>query len=372
MNVNFNLKNYINRQGKSQILLVITSAGKRKRIPLDIYILPQDWDKNKQRAKPKAENSETINLLLDQAFSKISDIKIHYRLSQTPLSIDRLIDEFKNKTPDYDFIAFMKHQLNHLILRPNSLKKHLSEIKKLEEYKSYIPFSEINIEFIEKYRGYLANSKNNAATTIASSLKIIAKFLRIAKKYGMFLNIDVNDIKPGSTKGNRVNLTLEEVNRLKAYYRSEFIKPSHKLSLGYFLFSCYTSLRISDIKKLSRTDLMGNTLNYISTKTQKPHTIILNKSAKEIVNLNERLFSEWVSEQKINKALKEIANICSIKKHLHFHVARHSFATNFLRKGGKIEDLQIIMDHSDIKTTMVYVHIVKGESITSMYLMDED
>ena len=61
--------------------------------------------------------------------------------------------------------------------------------------------------------------------------------------------------------------------------------------------------------------------------------------------------------------LKEIASICSIKKKVHFHVARHSFATNFLRKGGKIEDLQTIMDHSDIQTTMVYVHIVKAGSM---------
>ena len=71
----------------------------------------------------------------------------------------------------------------------------------------------------------------------------------------------------------------------------------------------------------------------------------------------------------MNKALKEIANICSIKKKVHFHVARHSFATNFLRKGGKIEDLQVIMDHSDIQTTMVYVHIVRAESVKSIYLI---
>ncbi|SDE57044.1 site-specific integrase [Riemerella columbipharyngis] len=370
MNVNFNLKNYINKDGKSQILLVVTSEGKRKRVPLDIYIKPTDWDKNKQRAK-KSEDSETINLLLDQIFSKISDIRIHYRLSKIPLSLDKLIEEFKNKTPDYDFIAFMKHHLGKMILRPNSFKKHISEIKKLEEYRAYIPFHEINMSFIDSYKGYLANTKNNAPTTIASSIKIITKFLRIARKYGIFLNLNVDDIKPGSTKGNRVNLNIEEVNRLKAYYFSQFIKPNHKLTLGYFLFSCYSSLRISDIQKLNRQDVESDTLTYVSTKTNNIHTVIITKTAKEIVEHNPELFVTKISDQKMNKALKEIANICSIKKKVHFHVARHSFATNFLRKGGKIEDLQVIMDHSDIQTTMVYVHIIKSESIKSMYLMDD-
>lgn len=372
MNIKFYLRNYVNRKdGTSQVYLSLTSGGKRKRIPLDLYVKPENWDKNKQRVKNKTDNCESINLILDQAFSKISDIKIHYRLSQIPLSLDRLEEEFKNKTPNYDFISFMKHHTENMVLKPNSYKKHLSEIGKLKEYKKFIPFSEITLEFLNGYRAYLSRHKKNAPTTIASSLRIILKFLRMAKKYGIFLNVDLGDVKPGSTKGNRVNLTLEEIDRLKSYYDSGFIKEHHRLALGYFLFSCYTSLRISDIRKLKRGDLQGETISYTSTKTNNNHTLIINKTAKKILADNLDLFEKWVSDQKINKALKEIANICSIKKKVHFHVARHSFATNFLRKGGKIEDLQTIMDHSDIQTTMVYVHIVKAESIKSMYIMDD-
>ena len=371
MNVRFYLKNYLNKEGKSQVYLSISSEGKRDRLPLDIFVRPENWDKTKQRAKVKTENSDTINLILDQAFAKISDIRVHYRLSKMHLSREKLIEEFQNKTPNYDFISFMKYHTDNLILKPNSYRKHQCEIGKLSEYKKFIPFSEITLEFINNYRGYLSKTKKNAPTTIASSIKIILKFLKMAKKYGVFLNVDLSDIKPGSTKSNRINLTIEEVDRLKSYYDSGFIKPHHRLALGYFLFSCYTSLRISDIKKLKREDLGGNTITYLSTKTNHNHTLIINKTAKKILNENEDLFIKWVSDQKINQALKEIASICSIKKKVHFHVARHSFATNFLRKGGKIEDLQTIMDHSDIQTTMVYVHIVKAESMQSMYLMDD-
>ena len=116
-------------------------------------------------------------------------------------------------------------------------------------------------------------------------------------------------VKKGSTKGNRVNLTEEEVKKLKEYYESSFINEEYKLSLGYFLFSCYTSLRISDIKNLRRSDLMGDTIQYISKKTRKPHTIILNKSAKSVVHSYPDLFVKWKSDQKMNLSLKKIATI---------------------------------------------------------------
>ena len=371
MNINFNLKNYVNKERKSQVYLIITSAGSRKRVPLDIYINPENWDKTKQRAKNKTENSDTINLMLDQVYTRLSDIRVHYRLSRLHLTLDKLVEEFKNKTPHYDFISFMKHHTKNMILTKNSAKKHRSEIKKLEEFKNFIPFSDITLEFVNSYRGYLSRERKNQSTTIASSMKFIAKFLRLGKKYGIFLNIDIDDIKLGSTSGNRINLNLEEISKLKSYYNSEFIKSNHKLALGYFLFSCYSSLRISDIKQIRRDDLTQDSISYISIKTQKLHSIRLNKTAKEIAAANEELFVNLMSDQYINRELKEIANVCGIKKKMHFHVARHSFATNFLRKGGKVEDLQIIMDHSDITTTMEYVHIVKAESMDSVFILDD-
>lgn len=47
--------------------------------------------------------------------------------------------------------------------------------------------------------------------------------------------MNMNQLKVGKTTGNRVALTIEERNRLEEYYRMKFIKPSHKMALGYFL-----------------------------------------------------------------------------------------------------------------------------------------
>ena len=348
MNIRFYKREYINKDGKSQIYLSVSSAGVRKRIPIDLYIAPENWDATKQNSKGKTEEDDIFNILIGDIKGRISNIQLRYKAT--------------NSIKDY---------ISKCVLTKISLSKNLSEIKKLEEYQRNIYFKDVTHQFIDKYRHWLHSVKKNAPTTIAYSIKTLVKYIRAAQKYGYDIKLDTSMVKKGSTKGNRVNLTEEEVKKLKEYYESSFINEEYKLSLGYFLFSCYTSLRISDIKNLRRSDLMGDTIQYISKKTRKPHTIILNKSAKSVVHSYPDLFVKWKSDQKMNLSLKKIATICGIKKRIHFHVGRHSFATNYLRRGGALADLQIIMDHSDIATTMVYVHMIESESMKTIFLLDD-
>ncbi|MFK8288445.1 tyrosine-type recombinase/integrase [Capnocytophaga canimorsus] len=77
-----------------------------------------------------------------------------------------------------------------------------------------------------------------------------------------------------------------------------------------------------------------------------------------------------MSDQKMNDYIREAVNFVGIRKRVSFHTARHTFATNFLRKGGKVEDLQKLLDHSDISTTMIYVHIIETEQINT-YILDD-
>lgn len=66
---------------------------------------------------------------------------------------------------------------------------------------------------------------------------------------------------------------------------------------------------------------------------------------------------ETVSDQVTNRTLKEIAANAGIRKNLTTHVARHTFATQFLRKGGHVEVLQKLMGHEKIATTLEYTHV---------------
>lgn len=61
-----------------------------------------------------------------------------------------------------------------------------------------------------------------------------------------------------------------------------------------------------------------------------------------------------------NRYLKEIATAVGIKKNVSYHMSRHTFSTNYLNRGGSVEVLKELLGHSDIKTTMAYVHMTDG------------
>ncbi len=51
-----------------------------------------------------------------------------------------------------------------------------------------------------------------------------------------------------------------------------------------------------------------------------------------------------------------------------FHALRHTYASHFVMSGGRIQELQPLLGHSDIKTTMVYAHLSEShlESLASV------
>lgn len=65
------------------------------------------------------------------------------------------------------------------------------------------------------------------------------------------------------------------------------------------------------------------------------------------------------TNQRMNSYLKEIADLCEIKKTLTTHLARHTFATTItLSHGVPIETVRKMLGHTDLKTTQIYSKVV--------------
>jgi integron integrase len=72
-------------------------------------------------------------------------------------------------------------------------------------------------------------------------------------------------------------------------------------------------------------------------------------------------------ESSLQKALKQAVRQAGIQKKVGCHTFRHSFATHLLQNGYDIRTVQELLGHKDVKTTMIYTHVLNrgGKAVRS-------
>ena len=354
--------------GTAAVYLQIIINSERTTVPMGVSWPVDRFDNRSgtfmERHKGDQEASD-YNIQIQKEKSKINDILMYYRHSDLDVSVSRFKQDYERYDYRHLFLPWMREEVEsrfgRRVISKNTRKGDISIIKNLSGFKSDLRFSEIDAVLLEEMEGYY-RQKELSLNTIHRYIKRFIAYVILAEKRGMKVNLksleDYNRLQPTS---RIVFLNSDELTNLEGYYDSVDIPEDQRKVLGYFLFCCCTGLRYSDLVRLNQKNLDGDLLTFEMhkghTKRVKEVVIPLTKRARGyIANRTGRLF-DTISEQKTNAKLKVIMLAAGVRKHVTTHVARHTFATQFLRKGGHLEVLQKLLAHDNIQSTMIYVHV---------------
>lgn len=206
------------------------------------------------------------------------------------------------------------------------------------------------------------NLYNRASASIILFLSAIKYAYSNILRYDPTLNIK----RPKRERKIPAVLTKEEIKKLLD--NCETKKSKLMLSLLYA-----TGMRVSEIIGLKNFDVVFDEgVGYIRQAKGRKDRIFnipeflkkdLQKQIKKQKDLGERyLFSGpkgQLSTRNIQKIVQKTTIRAGIKKDVHPHTLRHSFATHLLEDGVDIRYIQALLGHASISTTELYTHISK-------------
>lgn len=375
-----------NQDGTVLLYLQAFINGQRTKKSIGITVDAKKFDKERGLMRGEEKESTDLNIILRNKIARANSIAAKYRILEemSGISLTKKTFEkefFANTTSKGEFLTWydsrMRYRYTKKIVEFNTYKAERTTLKKLQEYREEIFFAELNKKFMEEFNNWLIRVKNNSQNTRWNHFKHLKCYITEAKREGLYAGDPFEGFQIKQAEGRIVFLEQSEVKALTKYYKSKKITPSHYPVLRAFLFSCFSGLRISDIQTLRGTNIMGNFIVFIPNKTKKKGKFVrvpLSSFAKEylpkVQEPNDLLFKSF-TDQELNRTIKEIAELCGIKKNLSFHIARHTFATLYLELGGQVEVLQGYLGHTKISDTMKYVHVSDKVSAKEIKRFDQ-
>ena len=185
--------------------------------------------------------------------------------------------------------------------------------------------------FITDFELYLRTACKCGYNTTAKFMQFFKRIIIIARNNGILDKDPFASYKIRLEKVDRGYLTEDEIKIiLKKKMASERLEHVRDL----FIFSCFCGLAYSDVANLRQENIRksfdGNL--WIMTKRQKTNTDVnvpLLDIPKMILKkykgkLPDGKILPIISNQKLNAYLKEIADVCGIKKNLTFHTRSHN------------------------------------------------
>lgn len=234
------------------------------------------------------------------------------------------------------------------------------------QYKvSDIPFTALDLSFIEKYDLHLRTECHLAPGTVINLTIRLKTVVGEAVADGIITSYPFFGYEPVHPKLEQKYLTDEELHRIMS---TPLHSPSLYLVRDMFLFSCYTGIPYGDMRLLTEANLSRTPdstwwIKGVREKTGLEFEIPLLDLPLRIIRKYHDTAPEgrllpMYSNSTMNLYLKRIAQICGIGHRLVFHSGRHTYATEItLSHGVPLETVSRMLGHSRIETTQIYAKV---------------
>lgn len=339
--------------GNKSIYLDCYVNGKRSYEFLNLYIIPE------QTAIDKQQNKNTMNAANNIKAQRVMDIANGKagitKEKSTKILLNTWMQICKEAAAKEPQGESWSHQID-------------STIWYVDKFCKDVELADVDAEFCRGFARYLKTAngirfntplKPNTAHIYYLSL---SKCLRMAANKKLIALNPMAEIeskeKPQAEQGQRDYLVVDEVKQMIA-------ADCPNLMVKYaYLFSCFSGLRISDVKALKWGDIKGNEVQIRMKKTQHVINVPLSDEAKKWLPeigsnaATDNVFNLPKTANSICYDLRKWAAAAGVDKVVTFHTARHTFATIMLSQGADLYTISKLLGHSKMETTQIYATLL--------------
>lgn len=276
----------------------------------------------------------------------------------------------------------MIRQMDLKNLSRHTCRSYLSAVTNLAKHYQQSP-EKITAEMIEDYLLFLKNEKGNAVQSCC--LKLTA--LRFFYKHVLNQPISIGFSLPKTPRRLPSVLTKQQVRRI--------IDAPGNLKHRLLLMTTYAAgLRVGEVRRLkpAHIDSQRMLIKVENGKGRKDrYTMLSKKLLAELRRYYQAcrpqtyLFPSSFAKKKdqplsyesVRCVYEKARKKAGVKRGQGLHTLRHSFATHLLEAGYDIRKIQVLLGHSRLSTTMIYLHVsrktlAKVPSPLDLIEMDQD
>ena len=385
-----------NKRGEAPVFMRLTINGERADASIKRFIEPHAWNSAKGKANEKSRGGKDLNLYLDAISANILRIQRDLELDKKEVSAQIILNRYlgKEQSDRHTLMeVFRAHNekcraLSGISLAPATVIRYETTLRLTEEFlqKNYKKedcyLDEVTNQFIEDFEFFLKTVRRCCHNTTTKYLLNFKKIIRIALAKGWMKKDPFAQVHFHFEPVEREFLEKQE---LKVLLNKEITITRLSQVRDIFCFCCLTGLAFTDVQQLKAEHLVADIHGKIwirkaRQKTKNMCNIPLLDEAQKIIDRyrdhpycqTHGVLLPVCSNQKMNSYLKELADICGIRKNLSTHCARHTFATLTLASGATIDNVAKMLGHANVNMTRRYAKVLDSSIMRDMEVVAEN